>query len=327
MSVTLIMEYPHRTDLRPDMPLRMAASWILGHRFGAMWKYHRAVSEPNDEEAVHDMRVASRRLRAALSEFRVVFTRKQFRKMYKPVRQLTRALGKTRDMEVISALLTSALNEWTSLKALSVTNRKKIRQSKKQLNAYIQKWEQAGYYDRFLAEIHALLATENKADNVTETRLCEHMHRALPLRLETFLQAAGKIDRPEPWVNLHKMRIRAKQLRYALEVYEFCFENDFRDLLNQVKTIQEMLGHIQDRTMIMDYLRHLTKRATLENAKIQMLINRFQVERNQTYNAFMEYWINFKNSEPKATLTGLMRRAILKHTHSMDLLERIFIDN
>jgi CHAD domain-containing protein len=51
-------------------------------------------------EHVHDMRVATRRLRAALEVFRPCFPRKRHRKALKRVKALADALGERRDLDV-----------------------------------------------------------------------------------------------------------------------------------------------------------------------------------------------------------------------------------
>ena len=58
---------------------REAAGKILWTRFDEMMSFESRAVTGKDAEAVHDMRVASRRLRAALEIFRDVFPPKQYR--------------------------------------------------------------------------------------------------------------------------------------------------------------------------------------------------------------------------------------------------------
>lgn len=55
----------------------------------------------DDIEGVHDMRVASRRLRASLELFRDVFPRRRYRAMRDEIKALARALGDVRDLDVM----------------------------------------------------------------------------------------------------------------------------------------------------------------------------------------------------------------------------------
>jgi len=69
------------------------------------------VLDLDDIERVHDMRVATRRLRAALEIFEPCFPRKRHRKALKKVKALADALGERRDADVEIALLEGLVNE------------------------------------------------------------------------------------------------------------------------------------------------------------------------------------------------------------------------
>jgi CHAD domain-containing protein len=58
------------------------------------------IRKGEDVECVHKMRVASRRLRAAMPLFRRCFPNKRFRKWLKQIKQITRFLGEARDLDV-----------------------------------------------------------------------------------------------------------------------------------------------------------------------------------------------------------------------------------
>jgi CHAD domain-containing protein len=58
-----------------------------------------------DVEALHDMRVAARRLRAVLRIFKDCFSRKKFKKVDAQLQSLIRSLGKVREHDVFLALL------------------------------------------------------------------------------------------------------------------------------------------------------------------------------------------------------------------------------
>ncbi len=70
-----------------------------------VFKHSEGVLDLDDVERVHDMRVATRRLRAALEIFEPCFPRKRHRKALKKVKALADALGERRDADVEIALL------------------------------------------------------------------------------------------------------------------------------------------------------------------------------------------------------------------------------
>ena len=65
----------------------------------------------DDIEPVHDMRVATRRLRAALEMFRPCFPRKRYRAALKPLKALADALGERRDRDVSIEFLEAFLDD------------------------------------------------------------------------------------------------------------------------------------------------------------------------------------------------------------------------
>lgn len=81
------------------------AAKIVRTRFEEVMAFEASVLAPQSPDrgvaAVHDMRVASRRLRAALEAFVDVFPKKRHRQILKSVKGLADALGEVRDLDVM----------------------------------------------------------------------------------------------------------------------------------------------------------------------------------------------------------------------------------
>ena len=112
--------------------------------------------DTRDIERVHDMRVASRRLRAVLEIFAPCFPRSEFESVLRDVKQLADALGERRDPDVHIA----ALEEFS--KALLPANRPGVarlvadlraRQSRgnEVLAAELERVAERGLHERLLA--------------------------------------------------------------------------------------------------------------------------------------------------------------------------------
>lgn len=84
-----------------QMPLRKAAPKALVARFDAMMAHAEGTRDGTDPEALHDMRVASRRLRAALDAFGACYDSSAFSRVVRETKALTRALGAVRDEDVL----------------------------------------------------------------------------------------------------------------------------------------------------------------------------------------------------------------------------------
>lgn len=87
---------------RGDEPtFRDFGATVIRQRIEKMMSYYRAVRRGNDPDAVHDMRVASRRLRAALAIFAPAFDVPEYEQLQKEVRSVTSALSRARDLDVM----------------------------------------------------------------------------------------------------------------------------------------------------------------------------------------------------------------------------------
>ncbi len=86
--------------LGPDIPLREAAARTVQVRTAEVFQFAGGVLDTGDIERVHDMRVATRRLRAALEVYRVCFPRDDFKRALRDVKALADALGARRDPDV-----------------------------------------------------------------------------------------------------------------------------------------------------------------------------------------------------------------------------------
>ncbi len=77
-----------------------SAAQVIEVRAAEVFAHSDGVLNMDDIEPLHDMRVATRRLRAALEVFDSCFPRKRHRKALKRVKKLADALGERRDRDV-----------------------------------------------------------------------------------------------------------------------------------------------------------------------------------------------------------------------------------
>lgn len=91
--------------LEPDVPFAHAAAAVIEARTAELLTCSEGVLDVAELERVHDMRVATRRLRAALELFAACFPRKPHRRLLKEVKAVADALGERRDRDVAIATL------------------------------------------------------------------------------------------------------------------------------------------------------------------------------------------------------------------------------
>ena len=75
-----------------------------------------------DIEFVHDMRVSSRRLRAAMQNFAGCFPKKKFKKHVKRVENITSTLGAVRDLDVLIDLFQKDMETMSEMEQFGVQN-------------------------------------------------------------------------------------------------------------------------------------------------------------------------------------------------------------
>ncbi len=94
-------------DVTPEEPYAVAGARIVRVRTQELFSHGEGVLDTEDIERVHDMRVASRRLRAVLEIFAPCFPRAEFKSALRDVKQLADALGERRDPDVHIAAMRS----------------------------------------------------------------------------------------------------------------------------------------------------------------------------------------------------------------------------
>src|SRR3954447_6696365 len=97
-------------DLDPAAPFAEGARRIVAVRGAEVFEHSEGVLDTTDIERVHDMRVATRRLRAALEVFAIAFPKGELRPVLRDVKRLADSLGERRDPDV-------HIEEFTKLRA------------------------------------------------------------------------------------------------------------------------------------------------------------------------------------------------------------------
>jgi CHAD domain-containing protein len=87
--------------IAPDATFREAAASAVEVRAEEVFSFRGRALDTSDIEGVHDMRVATRRLRAVMEIFAVCFPAKQHRRVLREVKELADALGERRDPDVM----------------------------------------------------------------------------------------------------------------------------------------------------------------------------------------------------------------------------------
>lgn len=230
----------------------------------------------DDLEALHRARVASRRVREILPVLSKTDegdpTPKALRRR---VRQVTRALGGVRELDVALLILDELSARHPELGSFIDAVRSRVRDERRGrregMTARLQ--ESAGL--RLPDDLGILSGTAGSgARSDLRRRLARRLRRRAD-RLESAIDEAGSLFVSE---RLHAVRIAAKQLRYALElVHEFGGAGT-KQLTTTLKQYQDLLGRLHDLEIVSGYARreawNAEGQAGVAAARFQELIDR-----------------------------------------------------
>lgn len=247
-----------------------------------------------DAGAVHRMRVASRRLREALPVLDAVDepgrpgTRSP-RKVARTVRRVTRALGRVRELDVALALLDELERNHPRLRAATGTVRQVVGCEREIRRRAMARRVERADLGRMHREIRA------RAADAAMAAAAGSWKPALGVRIarraagvETAVEAAGGLYAPD---RLHGVRIRAKKLRYVLELAHELGRVPALQAIRQLKQMQDVLGHMHDLEVLAGYTRLLELQASTRgrpHARIAGLLNTIEDEIRLLHAAYLE---------------------------------------
>lgn len=140
----------------PAATFREAAASAVEVRADEVFSFRDRALDTDDIEGVHDMRVATRRLRAVMEIFAVCFPKQQHRRALREVKELADVLGERRDpdvmidgLEAIAAGL--APGDRTGIRHLEQTLRARQAEANERLAATLDRIERERLRERLVA--------------------------------------------------------------------------------------------------------------------------------------------------------------------------------
>jgi len=203
-----------------------------------------------DPENLHDMRVATRRLRAAFSFFEEILP-PQFSILRAELAWLAALLGAVRDLDVHLESLDNAeerlipLPEGTEppldqLRAVLMAERQRAR-------VVLLSALDSPRYERLTTGL-AALAQQGAARRTTEDPVpaVAAVPDLVVARYRSTMRAARRARRSGDSADFHRLRIRCKRLRYAVEFVSDLYGEPARRFSRRLTKLQDALGAVQD---------------------------------------------------------------------------------
>ena len=210
-----------------------------------------------DIEALHQMRVATRRLRAALGTFEAVLP-SSLATLREELRWVAAALGTVRDLDVqIEALETmqrgASWDESNALGPLLAIARERRYAARAMLLEVLD----SDRYARLVADTVAALRDIPPAEGAAPVR--SFAAPVLRKRYRQFRREADALSPSSPAPEFHAVRVRAKRLRYTVEVFSVLADRPAAQLVDSLKGAQDLLGEHQDADVAIEWLRDIVR--------------------------------------------------------------------
>lgn len=248
---------PPGVGLTAEDSVDSAARKVVWQQLSALREQDAGVRCGADPEALHDMRVATRRLRAALAMFREAFSPSDWSWLRGELRWLRQNLGSVRDMDVqlqrlagFGASTPAALRDALATYARFL-ERRRARRRKEMLAALSS--------PRYFA---LLVRLESYATSPVGERhgkafrpLGELAAHEIEKAYRRVCKRGEKVEAEPTPEGLHGLRIRAKRLRYALELCRDLTGREGAKVIRRLVRVQDLLGSFHDAVVAADFVR------------------------------------------------------------------------
>ena len=313
---------PEPTDqigLESCDPLAEAARKVMRFHFARMLQNEEGTRLGEDIEALHDMRVATRRLRASFDVFVSAFEPGVLRSYLKGLRKTGRALGKVRDIDVflekvqhyVDGLaegqpdsLSPLMAEWQSRRAVA--------------RAEMLDYLDSPDFHEFKREFTIFLNTpgagarQMPSDQPLPFQVCELAPVLIYTRMAAVRAYQSHLEDASLEL-LHALRIEFKKLRYSVEYFSEVLGETAHDVVDDLKALQDHLGDLNDAhlavALLKDFIKDWEKRQKeMDKDQRQSLDgvasyqNYRREERQRLFEGFPEAWSHFDRPEFRQNL-------------------------
>jgi CHAD domain-containing protein len=198
--------------------------------------------DAQDPRHVHQMRVATRRMRAALRLFADVLPA-EASSLNDELNWIAEQLGARRDLDVQVRRLRERAAELGISEAL-VPYGAWLESQRQRAQASLTSAIESPRFEHLLQQLRRL------GDWTPNPEVDAPLEKEAPRRLRRtyrkLRKRAKRIDEHAPAPQLHKVRIRAKQVRYAAEFFELAYGKPAQRLARRLVSLQDLLGDLQD---------------------------------------------------------------------------------
>jgi CHAD domain-containing protein len=271
---------------------------------------------PHDEEALHDFRVAVRRLRSWLRAWESWLGDSLSRKVMRRLRKIARATGPARDAEVHLA--------WLAQQRPALRGRQRVglswmietltsKQTAAIANAVHAAHRFGPVHDKASARLNVYTLSIHPVKTHDRELLAPALAQLVRHQSETVRRRLASVHTFEDRADAHRARIAVKRLRYLLEPAARS-SDDGSAIVDQLKELQDILGDLHDVHVFAEEIAGAAEVAAAEHARrlSQAVLSDGGAARVK----------EMRSSDPAAGLIALEKRLHQRGLRAFERLER-----
>jgi CHAD domain-containing protein/CYTH domain-containing protein len=306
-------------DLPVEHATRVAAVALLRNGVTA----HERLIDPTDGEALHDFRVAVRRLRSWLRAYRSVLKDGFSDKSRRQLKSIAAVTGSARDLEVHLEWLHQHIDTLDADRRSGAMQFRARLENEKQYADHALRSEVARDFTNVADKLRKSLA-----EYVIRVRIDDDPRpRPMAIAMAETLRGAAQalrdrlgavtpaVDQPEA---AHRVRIETKRLRYLLEPIAPDIERA-NLLLDRLVELQDLLGEMHDHRVLLREVLAESESSSLtedDRAGLAALATTLREREAAAFATFEQHWIN----------TGAQELFETVHAVAADLVARAYRD-
>jgi len=211
----------------------------LAQRYDKYIAERKRCKDEFSEEAVHDLRVAARRLLALIDLLRAVMPHPRLKKLRRDFKDQLDSLDTLRDTQVMLAEISETLETLPELAPLQKFLQKREKRLLKAAEREVRDFK-TGAISRRIANVQASLTESDASQDLSALLL-----GAVDEAYSTVCQRGGRVDPAQP-ATIHRVRIAFKKFRYMVEIIHPGLPGFPETQLKAMHDYQTGMGAIQD---------------------------------------------------------------------------------
>ncbi|MFZ0889828.1 MAG: CHAD domain-containing protein, partial [Candidatus Binataceae bacterium] len=237
--------------LSPYDPVGRAAKAVIGFHLQTLTREH-TLASAGEVEPIHQMRVATRRLRAALRLFGRLIPAKSAAAAHRDLSWLAQSIGAVRDLDVLAELMATRARKLPPDLANGLAPIEQAMQDRRLAGqGRLEQILESARYRRLLIRLSSI-SPRGPQSEVALGSVARDFLRPL---VSSVQRTGRKLNANSPPELLHRLRVRVKRFRYALETVRTLGGKSSKKTLARLEELQDLLGQHHDATAAITWLR------------------------------------------------------------------------